>query len=126
MDDLEITYAGSEIAGNYVEGEAYSIDAEKGKTFYIMKFNVANSTEEDVLLDNVTLNPLFKLISSEVNVKAEVTFLATDFSTYLGTIPAGESVEMVLLFEVLEAQAEQMSTPVLQIIVNNEIKSIKL
>lgn len=126
MDDLEITYTGSEIADNYVEGEAYSIDAEKGKTFYIMKFNIANPTEEDVLLDNVTLNPLFKLISSEVNVKAEVTFLATDFSTYLGTIPAGESVETVLLFEVLEAQAEQMSTPVLQIIVNNEIKSIKL
>ena len=125
-DDLQITYGGSEIKDNYVEGEAYSIDAASGKTFYIMKFTVTNPTETDVMLDNVTLNPLFKLVSSEVNVKAEVTFLTGDFSTYLGTIPAGESVETVLLFEISEAQAEQLSTPNLQIIVNNAIKSIKL
>lgn len=124
--DLTITYSGSEIADNFVEGDAYVIDASNGKTFYIMKFVVANTTDADVLLDNVSLNPLFKLVGKDVNVKAEVTFLARDFSTYLGTISAGECVEMVLLFEISESQAEQISTAVLQIIVNNEIKSIKL
>lgn len=125
-NDLTITYSGGRIAANYVEGEAYSIDAQSGKTFYIMQFTVANPTGSDVLLDNVTLNPAFKLISGEENVKAEVTFLATDFSTYLGTIPAGESVETVLLFEVSEAVAEQITAPTLQITVDNEIKTIKL
>ena len=124
--DLSIIYNGSYVADNYVEGEAYSIDAAEGKTFYIMKFIVINTTEEDVLLDNVTLNPLFKLVSSEVNAKAEVTFLTTDFSTYLGTIPAGTNVETILLFEVSEAQAELISTPVLQITADNATKKIKL
>jgi len=91
-----------------------------------MKFIVINTTDEDVLLDNVTLNPLFKLVSSEVNAKAEVTFLTTDFSTYLGTIPAGTNVETILLFEVSEAQAELISTPVLQITADNATKKIKL
>lgn len=125
-NDLMITYNGAYVANNYVEGDAYSVDAENGKSFYIMQFTVANLTETEVLLDNVTLNPLFKIISSEVNVKAEVTFLTTDFSTYLGTIPAGESVDTILLFEVSESIAEQISTPTLQITVDNEIKTIKL
>ena len=125
-NDLTITYNGAYVADNYVEGDAYSIDAESGKTFYIMQFTVSNPTEAEVLLDNVTLNPLFKIVSSEVNAKAEVTFLMTDLSTYIGTIPAGESVDTILLFEVSESVAEQISTPSLQITVNNEIKTIKL
>jgi len=125
-NDLTITYNGSYVANNYVEGDAYSVDAESGKTFYIMQVTIANPSEAEVQLDNVTLNPLFKIVSDEVNVKAEVTFLMTDFSTYLGTIPAGESVDTVLLFEVSESVAEQISTPSLQITVNNETKMIKL
>ena len=125
-NDLTITYNGSYVANNYVEGDAYSVDAESGKTFYIMQFTIANPTEAEVQLDNVTLNPLFKIVGSEVNVKAEVTFLMTDFSTYLGTIPAGGSVDTVLLFEVSASVAEQISTPSLQITVNNETKMIKL
>ena len=125
-NDLTITYNGAYVTDSYVEGDSYFIDAENGNAFYVMQFTVANPTEGDVLLDNVTLNPLFKIVSSEVNVKAEVTFLTTDFSTYLGTIPAGESVDTILLFEVSESIAEQISTPTLQITVNNEIKTIKL
>ena len=124
--DLSITYAGSSVTDNYIEGDAYSVDAASGKTFYIMQFTVSNTTEADVVLDNVTFNPLFKLVSGDVNVKAEVTFLTTDLSTYMGTIPAGETIETVLLFEVSEEQAELISTPTLQIIVDNEIKTIKL
>ena len=124
--DLTVTYTGSYVADNYVEGDAYSIDAQNGKTYYIMQFTVTNPTEQVVHLDNVTLNPAFRLVDGDVNVKAEVTFLTTDFSTYLGDIAAGESVETVLLFEVTEAQAELITAPSLQITVDNENKVIKL
>ena len=50
----------------------------------------------------------------------------TDFSTYYGTIPAGQSVEAVLLFEVPEEAAEQITEPVLQIFQDNVYKNIKL
>ena len=37
-NDLSITYGGSYISNNYIEGSAYSIDASAGNTYYIMKF----------------------------------------------------------------------------------------
>lgn len=124
--DLTITYGGSYIADNYIEGSAYSVDASAGKTYYIMKFTLTNMTQEDVLVDNVTKGLSFKLTSGEMSVTSEVTFLMTDFSTYYGTISAGQSVETVLLFEVSETVVESITQPDLQIIINNEIKNVKL
>jgi len=124
--DLFINYGGSYIADNYIEGSAYSVDASEGHTYYIMKFILTNPTQTDVDVDNVTKGLAFKLVSGDVSVKSEVTFLMTDFSTYYGTIPAGQSVETVLLFEVSEAQAESILEPTLQIMIDNALKNVKL
>lgn len=124
--DLTITYAGSYVADNYIEGSAYSLDATEGNTFYIMKFTITNATEADVMVDNLTKGLSFKLESGDVSAKSEVTFLMTDFSTYVGTIAAGQSVETILLFEVPESSAEAILEPTLQIIIGNEIKNVKL
>lgn len=124
--DLEISYTGSYVAAHYIEGSAYSVDAKAGKSFYVMQFTITNPTETDVTVDNVTRNPIFQLVSDAVTTKSEVTFLTTDFSTYQGVIGAGESVETILLFEVSEAAAEQITAPSLKITVGNETKSIKL
>ncbi len=124
--DLTVTYTGSYVADNYIEGAAYSVDAATGKTFYVMQFTLTNTTAGDVAVNNAAINPIFKLVSGDVNVKSEVTFLTYDFSTYVGTIPAGQSVETILLFEVNEAQAEGILEPILQITVDNETKNVKL
>lgn len=124
--DLTITYGGSYVAENYIEGGAYSVDAEAGKTFYIMKFTLTNHTAADVNVDNVTLNPTFRIKTETMTKNAEVTFLMTDLSTYVGTIAAGQSVETILLFEVPLEGAEQITNPTLQIIVNKEQKVVKL
>jgi len=125
-NDLSVTYAGSYVANNYVEGAAYSVDADEGKTFYVMQFTIINTTDGEVAVDNVSLNPMFKLINDNVSVKSEVTFLTTDFSTYQGVIPAGESVKTILLFEVSESVAEEITAPTLQITIDNVTKIVKL
>lgn len=125
-DDLTITYAGSYTADNYVEGGAYSVDAAEGKTFYVMKFQLTNSTAQPVEVDNASINPIFKLVSGTLSVKSEVTFLTTDFSTYTGTIGAGETVETILLFEVSESSAATISDPTLSITIDNVTKNVKL
>ena len=125
-EDLSVTYSGSYTAENYVEGSAYSVDADKGNKFYVMEFTIANDTEEDVEVDNASIDLIFKLISDGVSAKSEVTFLTTDFSTYQGTIPAGETVKTILLFEVSEELADQISTPTLQITIDNATKNVKL
>lgn len=124
--DLMVTYTGSYSANNYVEGSAYSVDAEAGKIFYVMQFSITNTTDEEVVIDNVSINPTFKLVSDSLSVKSKVTFLTTDFSTYQGAIPAGETVETILLFEVSEASVEQITAPTLQITIDNVTKNVKL
>lgn len=125
-DTLKVSFEGSYVENNYMEGSAYIVDADAGKTFYVMKFKMTNITKEDVVVDNASKSPIVKLVSEAVTVKSEVTFLTKDFSTYQGTIKAGESVETILLFEVSESVAEQIKEPTLQITVGNLTKNIKL
>lgn len=124
--DLTITCEGSYLTKNYVEGGVYSVDADAGKTFYVMQLNLTNTTEGDVAVDNASIDMVFKLIGEGANVKSEMTFLTYDFATYQGTIPAGQTVETILLFEVKEADAELISNPSLEITINNETKNVKL
>ena len=124
--NVTVSYVESYVADNYVEGSAYFVEAEKGKTFYVMKFSIQNTSDDAVVVDNAAIHPVFKLVSGNLSVKSEVTFLTTDFSTYQGTIKAGETVETILLFEVSNSQAEQIVAPELQISVDNEIKNVKL
>lgn len=125
-DDLKITYEGSYVSKNYKEGSAYYVEAEKGKTFYVMKLKLTNTTGEDVAVDNVSKSPKVKLVCGAVKANSEVTFLNSDFSTYLGNIGAGKSVETILLFEVSESAAEKIKTPSLQVTVGKTTKTIKL
>lgn len=123
---LKITYEGSYIASNYKEGTAYIVEAEAGKKFYVMKLKLTNITDADVVVDNALKSPTVRLISDAVTVRSEVTFLTTDFSTYQGTIKAGQSAETILLFEVSEQVVEKIASPTLQITIGKSTKSIKL
>lgn len=125
-DTLKVSFEGSYVENSYMEGSAYIVDADAGKTFYVMKFKMTNITNQDVTVDNASKSPIVKLVSEAVTVKSEVTFLTSDFSTYQGTIKAGESVETILLFEVSESVAEQIKAPTLQITVGNLTKNLKL
>lgn len=125
-EDLKVTYEGSYVANSYMEGSAYFVDAEAGKTFYVMKFKLTNITDADVKVNNAAKSPIVKLVSDVATVKSEVTFLTSDFSTYQGTIKAGGSVETILLFEVSETVAEQITNPALQITIGKSTKNIKL
>lgn len=124
--DLSITYKGSSISKHYTEGGYYSVDAESGKTFYVMKFAIKNTSKSKVTLDNVSLNGTFKLVAGDLKVNAEVTFLNTDLATYVGEIASGATVDTILLFEIPESKANSIGTPELQVIVNKEVKAVKL
>ena len=125
-DSIKITYEGSQVTNTYKEGSAYLVDAKEGKTFYVMKFKLTNVTGKDIVVNNAAKSPQVKLVSDAATAKSEVTFLSSDFSTYQGTIKAGESVETILLFEVSEKSANQIKSPKLQIKIGKTTKTIKL
>lgn len=124
-ETLEVTYQGSQVTNSYIEGSAYYVNAASGKAFYVMKFKLTNTSNQDIKVDNASKSPVVKLVSDAVTVKSEVTFLMSDFSTYQGTIKPGESVDTILLFEVSKSLAEQIENPTLEISVDNKINKIK-
>ena len=123
---LKVTYEGSQVVNSYKEGSAYLVDAAQGKTFYVMKFKLTNVSSETVAVDNASKSPIVKLIADGVKARSEVTFLTSDFSTYQGTIEAGQSVETILLFEVSEEDGAKITAPTLEITIGNSTKTNKL
>lgn len=106
---LSIEHIKSETMDTYKENAGFSIDAPEGKTLYVMTFEMKNTSDAPVEIDNITLNPAFKLVGEKETIKAEVTILNTDLSTYLGEVGVGEMVQAVLVFEVSEADVEKVS-----------------
>lgn len=125
-EGLTIKYLGSEQKAGYKEGNACSVDAAQGKIFYIMNFELSNTTADAIQIDNISLNPAFKLVGAGISVKAEVTVLSADLSTYKGEIKSGETVKTVILFEVSQKQAESLAKAGLQVTVGKQTKTIEL
>ena len=125
-DSLKIRYEGSYVSKNYKEGAAYIVDAQAGKTFYVVKLKMTNISGQEVVVNNAGNSPVVKLVSDAVTVRSEVTFLTSDFSTYQGKLGVGQSVDTILLFEVTESIADKISTPTLQITIGKSTKTIKL
>lgn len=121
-DGLTLTHTEDIVADYIKEGAGYSVDAGEGFTFYVMKFNLENTTEQDIEVDNVSVYPTFELTSGSVEAKSTASFLSDDLSTYQGIIKAGETEELLLLFKVKTDDAEKISNPAIQIATDDVTK----
>lgn len=109
-DQLRITYQGFEIADNYKEGKVYSIDPHKEKKFVVAKFVMENITDGKLTVDVLNNSPTFSItVDGERWLPEKVTLLLSDLSTYQGTLEAGACVDTVILFEVDENLAQDIS-----------------
>lgn len=100
-EQLSITYNGYDVADNYQEGKVYSLDAHSGYQFVIAKFTAKNISGTSLEVNVLDKNLSFRMSYDGTTwVKEDVTLLLSDLSTYAGTIGIGESVDLVLLFEV--------------------------
>ena len=90
-DGIQMTYAGAQLAPGYMEGDYYEMTPDAGKQYLVLSIDVTNTGADGVGLDVLSVSP---------KSTAETTLLDTDFSTYQGTIPAGGSTRLVLVFQV--------------------------
>lgn len=105
VDGIQMTYAGAELAPGYMEGDYYEMTPDAGKQYLVLSIDVTNTRTEGagVSIDNLSINPKFTVVLNQsVKSTAETTLLDTDFSTYQGTIPAGATQRLVLVFQVPE------------------------
>lgn len=125
--ELSVSYNGFFLSDSYKEGKHYAVDPRPGNTFVVMQFTVANPTEQDVAIDMLSAGKTYRACMDGANwVDEDITLLLYDFSTYQGTVKAGESVELVLLFQTDAQTAEQISDISLSVLSNDTINSIIL
>lgn len=104
-DSFSIDYSSYVLCQSYPEENEedffMAMDATPGKQLCIVKFSVSNQTSTDQALDMYAKNGRFSLKLDDGSVvSAQSTLLMDDLSSYAGTIQAGGSEEMVLVFEV--------------------------
>ena len=95
-----------------------AMDATPGNQLCIVKFNVSNLTASDQGLDMYAKRGRFSLkMEDGSKISAQSTLLMDDLSTYAGTIPAGGTQELVLVFEVPDG-VSQMGN--MELVMNNQ------
>lgn len=124
---LSVKYKGLKVKASYQEGKYYSMDAEAGKKYVITKFKIKNDTSKKVKVDAISQNAKFKADFGDGNwVLAEETFLTYSLTTYQGTIKSGESVDVVLIFQIPEQDAKKISKPSLGVTLDGKNYLVQL
>jgi len=103
--DFSIDYATYDLCNSYPEetDEDFfmAMDATSGHQLCVVKFQVQNVSSSDRELDMLGKKGRFTLrMGDGETVQAQSTMLLNDLAAYRGTLAAGASEEMVLVFEV--------------------------
>lgn len=100
---ISADYTGHELTKSYMAEDYYAVDAESGKQFLVLKYNLVNTSGQPLHVDILAMTPSFTaVINGEQSVPAQTTILLNDLSTYQSDIEAGGTAETVLLFQVPE------------------------
>lgn len=130
-EGITITYTGYEVCDTYPEDglskEYLSLDATAGKKLLVLEFTAQNSSAAEVSANFFSTKAGFSVdLGDGTKQKAMISMLMNDMSTYIGTIPAGESQNLVLLFEIDESKASNLEGVQLYYKDENGTNSIQL
>lgn len=120
LPSFSVAYAGAELCDSYPqevrEDDFMSIEATSGKKLLVVSFSATNQTEEEQVLDLFGMGGrYFASVNGSEKIEAYTTLLLDDLSTYYGTLGAGETEELVLLFEVdAQEQVDSLALDVRQ------------
>lgn len=100
LSGVSAVFRGVETADSYTESDVMLLVPDSGKTYLIAYVTVSNETDSDIECDFLGENITYHLLVNETDeLTAERTILSNDLTTYDGTISAGKSVDMVILFQ---------------------------
>lgn len=123
LKGIGIKYEGFEITDSYTENIdelAFSMDADAGHKLVVAKFKLTNNQPEDSLCDIFSKNARFSLDYGKGYKSVLVTMLSADFSLLNTTIPAGQSTETVLVLQIKEAEANDITKLSMRMSYNNQ------
>lgn len=115
IEGAAISYTGYEAKDIYPEATGddlvFAMNASEGCKLIVLNFNVQNIGSQDLNLDMLSIGTKFKISLNEDSPKyALTTMLENDLASYIGTIPAGGSENLVLICELPEEEAGSIET----------------
>lgn len=115
IEGAVISYTGYEVKDVYPEtsGEdlVFAMNASEGCKLIILNFDVQNIGSQDLKMDMLSEETKFKISLNDASPKyALTTMLENDLASYVGTIPAGASENLILVCEVPDEKAESIQT----------------
>ena len=113
-EGMNIIYQGEEICDSYsgdASVDAFSLDATQGKKLLLLKFEITNQTGNNQQIELFSKSTVYRVtINESYSKNALTTMLTDDMSTYMGTVSAGESKEVVLIAEIDKNSAETITS----------------
>lgn len=130
MDGLQIQYQGVQICSSYpeIQEDAFALDAAEGMKLLVLSFAVTNITEADAQVNFLDISPGFRIsLNGNKNIRVMSTMgVEDDMMTYIGSIPAGGTVNLVMIAEVEETEAADIQSLVLSMRKDSEINELTL
>lgn len=104
------------------ENDYFAVTPSAGRKLLVLKFSLDNISGQDVDVDLLSAGCIFKItVNGDYSRRTLTTMLLNDMATYMGTVPAGGSQEVVLVIEAEEERLENLSSIVLNL--KNESKT---
>lgn len=112
-EGISVIYSGYETCQSYEEeGSLYlALEASEGKELLVLHFTLQNTSGANQEIDLIGRRDNYRVtINGSYTRAALTTMLTTDLSTYMGTVPAGGTEEVVLLVEIDPEQVPSAET----------------
>ena len=115
-----LSYKGYTVQSSYPENndvsEYFVVEPTVGKKFVVLWYTLYNGSGSDQDINFLADNIAFKsVINSEINATALVTMLNDDMSTLQTSMHDNEEMDCVLIFEVSEEAADNISSIVVKL-----------
>lgn len=130
-EGMAVAFQDYSLCGYYPEnGEeaAFTLEASRGNRIMVLRFQVVNSSAEERIINLLALEPDFRItVNGEYTRRPlPLAMLPNDLSVLSETLAAGESMEAVLLIEVKEEMAENITSIRLDVENNDKAGSFTL
>lgn len=113
-DGISVSYRGYELCDYYPydEEESYfAVQAAQGKKLLVLQFSITNNSGREQNVDLLSSGMVYRITVNEtVTRQALLTMLMDDMTTYADIIPADGSAEVVLVAEVEDSMAAELTS----------------
>lgn len=125
VSGLSFQFKNSVEMSYYSMGGFYDVNPQSGNDFLVITYEVTNTTDSDIVLDIPSTGIVFRASVGGASNTADKNPLLNDLSVFSGTIEAGNTEELILLFQFKPENLSDMSSLNLQMIQGDTTTNIE-